>query len=68
MLNMINLRQIYQGTIGDCFEGKFHEPGESKLYKSEVQLDLLLVATNDTKLSVVNDDCLVVGKQMLMRV
>ena len=62
---MINLRQIYQETIGDCFEGEFHEPGESKLYKSEVQLDLLPVATNDTKLSVVNDDCLVVGKQML---
>ena len=49
---MINLRQIYQETIGDCFEGEFHEPGESKLYKSEVQLDSLPVATNDTKLSV----------------
>ena len=61
---MIDLRQIYQETIADCFEGEFHEPGESKLYKSEIHLDLQQVTTTETKLSVVNNDCLVVGKQM----
>lgn len=61
---MIDLRQVYQETIGECLDGEFHGPGESKLYKSEVQLDLEQSSTNDTKLSVVNDDCLVVGKQM----
>lgn len=62
---MIDLRQIYQETIADCFEGEFHEPGESKLYKNEVHLDLQQVTTTETKLSVVNNDCLIVGKQML---
>ena len=61
---MIDLRQIYQETIADCFEGEFHEPGESELYKSEIHLDLQQVTTTETKLSVVNNDCLVVGKQM----
>lgn len=61
---MIDLRQIYQETIADCFEGEFHELGESKLYKSESHLDLQQVTTTETKLSVVNNDCLVVGKQM----
>ena len=61
---MIDLKHIYQETIADCFEGEFHEPGESKLYKSEVHLNLQPAAINETKLSVVNDDCLVVGKQM----
>ena len=61
---MIDLRQIYQETIADCFEGEFHEPGESKLYKSEMHLDLQQVTTTETKLSVVNNDCLDVGKQM----
>lgn len=61
---MIDLRQIYQETILDCFEGEFHDPGSSKLYKEEVKLDPLQVAGFDTKLSVVNNDCLVVGKQM----
>lgn len=61
---MIDLRQIYQETILDCFEGEFHEPGESELYKKEVKLDSLQVAGFDTKLSVVNNDCLIVGKQM----
>ena len=61
---MIDLRQIYQETIADCFEGEFHEPGESELYKSEIHLDLQQVPTTETKLSVVNNDCLVVGKQM----
>ena len=62
---MIDLRQIYQETILDCFEGEFHEPGESKLYKSEMHLDLQQETTAETKLSVVNNDCLFVGKQML---
>lgn len=62
---MIDLRQIYQETIADCFEGEFHDPGESKLYKSEIHLDLQQETTTETKLSVVNNDCLVVGKQML---
>ena len=61
---MIDLRQIYQETIADCFEGEFHEPGESELYKKEVKLEPQQVAGFDTKLSVVNNDCLVVGKQM----
>lgn len=61
---MIDLRQIYQETVLDCFEGEFHEPGESKLYKSEIHLDLQQETTTETKLSVVNNDCLVVGKQM----
>ena len=61
---MIDLRQIYQETIADCFEGEFHEPGESELYKKEVKLEPQQVAGFDTKLSVVNKDCLVVGKQM----
>lgn len=61
---MIDLRQVYHETIGECLDGEFHGPGESKLYKSEVQLDLEQSSTNDTKLSVVNNDCLVVGKQM----
>lgn len=61
---MIDLRQIYQETIADCFEGGFHDPGESELYKKEVILDSLHVAGFDTKLSVENDDCLVVGKHM----
>lgn len=62
---MVDLRQIYQETILDCFEGEFHDPGESKLYKSEIHLDLQQETTTETKLSVVNNDCLVVGKQML---
>lgn len=42
----------------------FTTPGESELYKKEVILGSLQVAGFDTKLSVVNDDCLIVGKQM----
>lgn len=61
---MIDLWQTYQETIADCFEGEFHDPGESELYKKEVILGSLQVAGFDTKLSVVNDDCLIVGKQM----
>ena len=61
---MIDLWQTYQETIADCFEGEFHEPGESELYKSDIHLDLQQVTTTETKRSVVNNDCLVVGKQM----
>ena len=61
---MIDLRQIYHETIADCFEGEFHEPGKSELYKKEVKLESQQVTGFDTKLSVVNDDCLVVCNQM----
>lgn len=61
---MINLELIYQETIGDCFDGEFGGPGESELYKSEARLNSHPSSAYETKLSVVNADCLVVGKKM----
>lgn len=62
---MFDLRQIYQETISDCLEGEFNEPGKSELYKKEVIIESLQTTEGKTKLSVVNNDCLVVGKQMM---
>lgn len=61
----MDLKQIYQDTIRECLDGEFNGPVESKLYRKEVKLDLSQALYYDTKLSVVNNDCLVVGKQMI---
>lgn len=60
-----DLRTVYQETIADCFEGEFGGPGESKLYKEEVRLEPLTGEPFETKVDVVNGDCLEVGKAMI---
>lgn len=60
-----DLRAVYQETMADCFEGEFGGPGKSKLYKEEVRLGARTDEPYETKVSVVNGDCLVVGKAMI---
>lgn len=60
-----DLRAVYQETMAVCFEGEFGGPGESKLYKEEVRLGARTDEPYETKVSVVNGDCLVVGKAMI---
>lgn len=60
----MDLKQIFQDTIGECLDGEFGGPGKSELYSNEVRLELPIGMYHDTSVSVVNEDCLVVGKQM----
>lgn len=60
----MDLKQIYHENVLLCLEGEFNEPGKSELYKNEVHLELQQATSYDTKLTVENNDCLVVGKQM----
>lgn len=60
-----DLRTVYQETMVECMEGKFGGPGESKLYKEEVRLEAMTDEPCETKVAVVNGDCLEVGKSML---
>lgn len=60
-----DLRSVYQETMVECMEGKFGGLGESKLYKEEVRLEAMTDEPCETKVAVVNGDCLEVGKSML---
>ena len=60
-----DLRQVYQETMGEALEGCFELPDENELYKTECRLAPMAGEPYETKVTVVNGDCLEVGRTMM---